>query len=326
MNRFGVLLSLMVVAFTGNGICAESVEWQGPSGSRIKQIRYLNEPAPAPEMRSASTSESLISIIDSPPVDGFVPWIVLSATDEHVDAETTGIYQAFASDYIGSPPPGANPRTDYFIGLFDTGASAHVIGNANAVRAGLFNSTYKTNNIVTVTGVTGSLDTYVSWPYGLFMAGLDALEPNAPGETSLVLASTAGMLGQYNVATLLGPTPGSNPDLFTAIGSPMAVFYDTRIEVDRMVTVTAHGVEYTAPAITFYEKEAAAPGYANYVPLELKPAGAMNVQYVTYGFKPEDLMDMFNDPFGFQMDYSPLTPSVIMGNSSQSLFLSTGST
>jgi predicted aspartyl protease len=271
-------------------------------------------------MRSAAVAEASTQIIDSPPIDGFVPWIVVTATNESVDAETTGIYEAFASSYVGSPPAGSHPRTDYFIAIFDTGASAHVIGNANAVRAGLFNSTYLTDNFVTVTGVTGSLDTYVSQPYGLFMAGLDVLEPNAPGESLMVLPSTSGLLGQFNVATLIGPTPGSNPDLFTAIGTPMSVFYDTRIEVNRVTTVTVHGVDYSSPAITFYEKEQAAPGYANYIPLELKPAGAVNVQYVTYGFDLDDLAEMFENPWGFEMDYSPLTPSVIMGNSSQSLF------
>jgi len=320
MNRVSRLFSLILIAFTSAAALAESVDWHGPSGSKIKQVRYSTKTA-APEIRSAgTTAPTSTNVIDSPPVDGFVPWIVLTATDESIDAESTGIYEAFASPYIGSPPGGKNPRTDYFVGIFDTGASAHVIGHANAVRAGLFNSAYLTDNVVAVTGVTGSLDAHVTKPYGLFMAGLDALEPNSPGESFMVLPSTAGLLGEYNVSTLIGPIPGSSPDLVTAIGTPMSIFFDTRIETDRMITVTAHDTEYTAPAVTFYDKEDAAPGYSSYIPLELKPAGAMNVQYVTYGFDLEDLADMFDNPWDFEMDYSPLTPSVIMGNSSQSLF------
>lgn len=293
---------------------SESVNWQGPSGSRIKEIRYIQKAA-------AAAQGTVSNVIDSPPVDGFVPWIVLTATKESLDAETTGIYDAFASSYVGNPPAGTSPRTNFFVGIFDTGASAHVIGYQNAVRAGLYNSTYLTqDNYVAVTGVTGSVDVHVTMPYALFMDGLDALEPNAPGQTELVLPTTSGMLGEYNVATLIGQNPGANPDLATAIGTPMSVFYDAHIQVSEPVTATVAGVTYTAPKISFYEKGEPGPSYANYIPLELKPAGSLTVQYVTYGFNPEDLLDLFNDPLGFEMDYSPLTPSVIFGNSSQSLF------
>lgn len=314
---------LLLIGLT-TPVIAETVNWQGPSGTKIKKIRYFTKTPAAASMEAAApqTTESVITnVIDSPPVDGFVPWIVLTATKEHLDAETTGIFDAFASSYVGNPPTGTDPKTDYFIGIFDTGASTNVIGYNNAVRAGLYNSTYLTaDNYVTVTGVTGSVDAHVTWPYALFMDGLDALEPNAPGESQLVLPTTAGLVGEYNVSTLIGQNPGSNPDLATAIGTPMSVFYDARIQVDQPITVTDEGTDYTGPTITFYEKDSASSGYANYIPLELKPAGSTNVQYITYGFNPEDLFDMFSDPFGFQMDYSPITPSVVIGTSSQSLF------
>jgi hypothetical protein len=303
-------------------LAAESVNWQGPAGSRIKQIRYYpKETTQRLAAAPAQTAAVVSNVIDSPPVDGFVPWIVVTPTNWHLDAETTGIYDAFPDEYGGLPPAGTSPRTDYFIAIFDTGASAHVIGYANALGAGLYNSTYLTeDNYVEVTGVTGSVDAHVTQPYALFIAGLDALEPNAPGQSEMVLPTTAGMAGEYNVATLIGQNPGSNPDLATAIGAPMSIFYDTHIEVAQPITVIHDGTEYTSPRITFYEKGSTDPNYPNYIPLELKPAGSTNVQYITYGFDPEDLLDMFSDPFGFELDYSPITPSVIIGTSSQSLF------
>lgn len=319
-----ILTAILLLSILTTPAAAESVNWQGPSGTRIKEIRFFpkDEPTAAPMEAAPQTAGSVISnVIDSPPVDGFVPWIVLTATNEHLDAETTGVFDAFASSYVGNPPAGTNPRTDYFIGIYDTGASAIVIGYNNAVRAGLYNATYLTaDNFVEVTGVTGSVSAHVSQPFALFMAGLDALEPNAPGESQMVLPTTSGMLGEFNVATLIGSNPGSNPDLATAVGTPMSVFYDAHIQVNQPITVTHDGTDYTAPKITFYEKGSTGPGYANYIPLELKPAGSTNVQYITYGFDPEELMEMFFDPFNFEMDYSPMTPSVVIGTSSQSLF------
>ena len=317
IRRWAVLFFVI-----GATVTAETVNWQGPSGSKIKEIRYFPkktaEKAAAAAPMAETTSTVFSNVIDSPPEAGFIPWIVLTATDESIDAETTGDYATYASNYyIGNPPAGTDPRTDFFIGLYDTGASAHVIGYENAVRAGLYNSSYLTTNEVKVTGVTGSVDTHVTHPYALFMDGLDALEPNAPGESEMILPSITDMVGEYNVSTLISPDPGTDPDLATAIGTPMSVYYDAHIQVDQMVTIVHDNNEYTAPTITFYDPESNEPNYPNYVPLELKPLGTLNVQYITYGINFEDYLD---DPFNFELDYSPLSPSIVMGTSSQSLY------
>lgn len=321
-----MFISALLIEILAVSAPAETVNWQGPAGTKIKKIRFFPKepsktPLPAPLEATSAESSILSNVIDSPPVNGFVPWIVLAPTDESIDAETTGIYEAFPSSYVGSPPIGTDPRTDYFVGIFDTGASSHVIGYENAFQAGLYTSAYLTeDNYIEVTGVTGSIEAHVTWPYGLFMDGLDALEPNGPGESLMILPTVSGMVGEYNVATLIGQNPGSDPDLATAIGTPMSVFYDTHIEVDTPITITHNGTEYTSPRITFYDKESTDASYSNYVPLELKPLGAVNVQYITYGFDPEELLDIFSDPLGFELDYSPVTPSIVTGTSSQSLF------
>jgi predicted aspartyl protease len=328
-NSIRLFVKCTLILFLGCQVwvAAKTVDWQGPAGSKIKRIRYFpketqpeeSTAAPLKSTAPSAAPTTFSNVIDSPPVDGFIPWIVLTATNESIDAETTGIYETFPSDYTGNPPSGTDPRTDYFIGIFDTGASANVIGYENAVQAGLYNSTYLTSYFIEVSGVTGSVQAHVTQPYALFMDGLDALEPNMPGESEMVLPTTSGLVGEYNVATLIGQDPGSNPDLATAIGTPMSVFYDTHIEVDQPITVTHNGIEYAAPKITFYGKDSTQPSYPNYVPLELKPLGAVNVQYITYGFNPEDLLDLFSS-LNFELDYSPLTPSVVMGTASQSLF------
>jgi len=85
------------------------------------------------------------------------------------------------------------------------------------------------------------------------------------------------------------------------------LYYTTHIEVDKMITVTHNSVDYTAPKISFYNQGVNEPNYPNYVPLELKPLGAINVQWAPS-------LDLLN------FEYIPGTPSIIIGNSSQSLF------
>ena len=288
---------------------AAKVDWNGPAGTKIKDIRYFQTaaaPEPTPAKTSAAATTTLSNVIDSPPVDGFVPWIAITATNKR---EAEDFWEAVIEpSYIGSPTGGITPRTDYIVGLFDTGASSHVIGYQNAVQAGLFNGTYLTSNSTVVQGVTGAVDAWVSMPYALFLDGLDALEPNDVGETEYVLPTTAGMKGQSNIATIIGDDPGSYPDLATAIGSPMSAYYNTQIENDKMVTITHNGTEYTAPTITFHDSDTTEPNYPNAVPLELKPLGALNVQWTP-------TLDIFGST-----EFIPATPSVIIGNSSQSLF------
>ncbi len=302
----GLPLLILVSSWAG----AEEVNWQGPAGSKIKDIRYFKKEvqpqALADEPVAAATPTTILTnVIDSPPVDGFVPWIVVVATNER-DSEDN--WSAIPESSIqGNFPYGVDVTRDYMVGIFDSGASAHVIGNENAVRAGIFNSNYLTSNYTVVAGVTGEIEAIVTYPYGIFMDGLDALEPNQPGETEYILSSTSGMMGQSNVATIIGDDPGSYPDLATAIGSPMSVYYSTHIENDHMITIAHDGVEYTAPRISFHDIDSGDPNYPNFVPLELKPLGAADVQYIP------------TIDFG-SIEYVPSTPSVITGNSSQNLF------
>ena len=152
-----VLLTLAsVLQAASEGWQRRDVDWQAGGGRRIKGIQYPKD-RPVP-LRSeeegaakhstdqkvrlysapARTATALLAnemLVESPPVDGFVPWIAVSITTRRkaeleleADVETS---------VRGSYPAGANPRTDYVIGLFDTGASAHVMGYADGMRTGV---------------------------------------------------------------------------------------------------------------------------------------------------------------------------------------------
>ena len=66
-------------------VIAGTVNWQGPAGSTIKEIRYFEKDDPKPAAvapMAEATSTVLSNVINSPPVDGFVPWIAFTITDE----------------------------------------------------------------------------------------------------------------------------------------------------------------------------------------------------------------------------------------------------
>ncbi len=300
------------------------VDWRLTGGNRIKAVHY-----PAEKTRPAFTkqdslyktkaSKKLVSldtdlrlelfsqeltspiyatVIDSPPIGGFVPWIALTATDRRLgELELDAIPSSFVVGRFLT----SNPQSDYGIGIFDTGASAHVMAGDTADRLGLFDHSPDliTSNIVTIAGVNSSVDVWVSQPIGLFIDGLAAIDPNS------LLLDTSNMVGETNVSIAVGD-PGDS-SIPTAIGSPLSVFFTTVLNNERQITITRNNEEFTGPDISLYDSDDPdAPSYPNIVPLELRPLGALAVQYIP------SLNNFFEFP--------PGSPSTIIGNQSQSLF------
>ena len=242
------------------------------------------------------TGPVITLVFDSPPIDGFVPWIAVSVTDARsdileIDAIPT---TTVIGDYLTSAP-----ESDYAIGIFDTGSSIHLMGNAAATQAGLFSAGLVTYNTTLISGVTGSTEAWISMPLGLFIGGLGAVEPNG------LLLDTSGMVGQTNVSIAVGQ--GGSPDLPTAVGSPLSAYFAACFLNDQQITVTHDGDEFTGPDIQFYDlDDPCIPSYSNVIPLELRPLGGVSVQYLF-------------DPFDYP-DYPPISPSIITGNFYQSIF------
>ena len=285
----------------------DKVDWlAGPAG-RIKAIRYFQvknahtEPIPNFKFFSTESTDTLtLNTIDSPPIAGFVPRIVVAVTDKRSDdldwvAEP---HMSVAGRYLTE-----SPETDFSIGLFDTGASSNVISNTGAIRTGVFSSDLVTSNIVELAGAIRNVAANVSQPLGVFMDGLAAINQN-----TMTLDDT-NMVGQSNLSIVVGNIPEPNePDLPTVIGTPMSVYYVTVISNDNPISVIYDGNHYTAPDIHFYDHfDFRIPDYNNSIPLNLIPAGAADVQYFP------DLEGIFD--FVFQ----PGSPSII-GSLLQSLF------
>lgn len=250
-----------------------------------------------------TTGNVFVNTIESPPINGFIPWIAVTVTDESNGEED---YNAIPESSVTGNYFPANEHTDFAVGLFDTGASAHVMGYQASQILDL-GWDMETGNYVEIAGVTGSVDTWVSKPLGVFIAGLNAIDTSV---TPMWL-DTSKLVGQSNVSIAVGEYPQEGaPDLPTAIGSPMSIFYTAVFDNDQPVSVYYEGKNYTAPNIELYPsglENPAIPTYSIDIPLELRPGGAAAVSYIP------------TIDFG-SLEMLPSSPSVIIGNSSQSLF------
>ncbi|MGD0078387.1 MAG: retropepsin-like aspartic protease, partial [Sedimentisphaerales bacterium] len=134
----------------------------------------------------------------------------------------------------------------------------------------------------------------------IFIDGLGTIEPNG------LLLDRSAMMGQSNVAIAVGE--GLDPvDLPTAIGSPMSAYFTAAFYNDTQITVSHNDSNFTAPDIRIYQQDdPEIPNYANTIPLELRPLGAISAQYIP------GLNEFF--------DFEPTSPSVLIGTSSQSIF------
>jgi hypothetical protein len=240
-------------------------------------------------------------MIDSPPVAGFVPLITVAVTDKRSDdadwvAET---HSSVVGKYLTK-----SPETDFTIGLFDTGASVHLMGYAAAKRTGIYAADLLTPSTVEIIGATNSVFAGVSQPLAIFVDGLAAIDPNGMN------FDDSNMVGQSNISIVVGDEPlPDQPDLPVAIGSLMSVNFVTSISNDHPVTVMYDGNDYTSPDIRFYDyDDAGIPEYANHLPLNFIPSSSINVQYFP---DIEGIMDFI---------FQPGSPSTVIGSLSQSLF------
>ncbi len=280
-----------------------------PRSERLLEMRNArrktspNDTTTSTQDTAASTAPIHVLVIDSPPIDGFISYIAVVATDERsASLELDAIPSTTVGGTLIQPD---DLEADYTVGLLDTGAGAHLVSNAAGLTFGLGSNGLLTNSTITITGVTGSVDAFVSYPIGLYIDGIDSIDPQS------LLLDTTNMVGETNVSVAVADTPAPGaPELFTAIGTPLSVYYTATFNNEQTVSRTIDSEVYETPLIEFYEQDdLSIPEYPNLVPLELRPLGGVSVQYTP-------CIDVFG---GCPLD-APQSPSIIIGVGAQSLF------
>jgi hypothetical protein len=323
---FFVVSASCLAASPDKGWKKEDVNLRGPGGRQIRAIYYPADKAPRmmrdaeeplqhqkkylyPMSQTAVSSTGQVApvamnVISSPPIDGFVPYMAVALTNANAGEETDWL--AYAQSGITGSFLTNDPQKRFTIGLFDSGASASLVGYYDAVSMGIYSHNLVTDSVVPLQGATGTVNALASYPLATFADSLAVVEPNG-----MLLTSTSGMKGEKNVSVIVGETPASGaPDLPTAVGAPMAVFYSAAFDVGNKVTRVRNGVEYRAPGIKLYEPgDSAIPtGSTSSIPLEIRPSSSTSVSYI-------GTVDLST------FEFYPAIPSIITdGMTSQSLF------
>lgn len=192
----GVLLALTVaVRATTEDWQRQGVDWRAGGGRIIKGI-YVPKDKPFPTaagqpspsqtavVQSQSTSAAIGAAaasagagqVDSPPVAGFTINIAVAVTNARSADSSDWVAQP-RSSIVGSFPTD-HPETDFAIGLFDTGASFHLLGYAAAEQTGILAANLLTSNTIRLQGSTGSASAWLSQPLAIFIDGLAAVDRN----------------------------------------------------------------------------------------------------------------------------------------------------
>jgi len=196
----------------------------------------------------SSTLESTLTATESsitghprPPIMGFSPLVAIAISDQRSYSDLDFEHDLHMSGVPGLPYP---PPTDQFIvGILDSGSVVNMAGEPYATALGLSGGRL-TSNLFPIGGVSGQLNTIVSYPIGVFANGLRAIG----GDGLLVIDQ---LVGHSNVAMLAAPEIScENGEMFTAVvGTPMLSFFTTAIRPSLMQTVTVGGETYFSPDV-----------------------------------------------------------------------------
>ncbi|MBL9165074.1 MAG: aspartyl protease family protein [Planctomycetaceae bacterium] len=181
------------------------------------------------------------------PIDGFLPMVGITLTDEFVnDIDFFPKPATFVGgDYLS---PDGSPRFE--LALLDTGAAVSLLTTAADATFNIDGpysgqpDGFKGTEFIQIGGATGLLEARVSDPLGLYAAGL---QDRTGGGASLAI-NTSSLLGQTNTSVATLPVESPLPNI---LGLTFASQYATRIRNSLPQLFESDGKTVRSPAIDF---------------------------------------------------------------------------
>lgn len=225
-------------------------------GLRVTSIRgtpTVSPPRPLP-------AETPSNVPTRTRLAGFLPLVAVTSTDKHND--DAGEYcHSVHDEYMGTPleSPG---QSNAGFAVFDTGSDIELFAGASAVALGLVGEQL-TQNIVPLCGVGQCIDSKCSFPIGVFVAGLTAVDENGQ-------LDTAQFVGHSNVSVLAAPPIlcQGQAILSGVIGTSMISYFNSIIRVDLPQEATLGGVARRSPAVIMQHPELPLPTFSRRLLLE----------------------------------------------------------
>ncbi len=219
--------------------------------------------------------------LNSPPIDGFVPQVVFTLTDEQDDDDNSLDWTARRST-----TPGNNGTTTgnfmpvtsaphYAVAILDSGAQSHLITlneyqNFNFAGDNSIPHTERTGEFTQpISGASGSETTDISDGVGIYATGFS--QASTPG--GVLVGNSSALSGQWNTPIL---SARSNSILPNLIGTPLLSHYQVVISNSNTRRLTVDGSTYRSPDVTFQARHTALPD-SSWVRLDLTAASANGV-------------------------------------------------
>ena len=154
------------------GLCGAAA---GPqSGFRLANGLKIVSITPSPKARAKAGGISIAAEpampYPVPPVAGFSPLVAIATSDRN-KADDFDWEHVVESSYVGKTAEWARLRRNFVVGILDTGSVVDLVAGDSAQILGLKGS-YLTTNLFPIGGVSGTMDTTITKPIGVFAAGL----------------------------------------------------------------------------------------------------------------------------------------------------------
>jgi hypothetical protein len=207
-------------------------------------------------LRTALLAATLLALVcqradaTGVPIDGFLPMVSITLTDEFVDDIE---FSPFPSTAIAGSPISPTPSRVYDLALLDTGAAISLITTATDAAFDL-NGPYPSEpdgyagtEFIPIGGATGVLNAKVSDPLGVYAAGLQTRTSVSGAPLAM---NQSALLGQTNTSIATLPTESDLPNV---LGLSFASQYATRIRNSVPQVFELGGKTVRSPAIDFLE-------------------------------------------------------------------------
>jgi hypothetical protein len=222
---------------------------------KIEQIKPNPFASPPAEIKPLSDGTVTSYPFQSPPINGFQPFVVYGLTNEQ---DHNSFYSPQSDSPGGTTVP--NPAK-YFVATLDSGSQSHILSYADAQAINLDASGLGGTYTIEATGAGGSgasetLD--ISDALGAYATGLANATPGANGP----LVSPSNLRGTSNTSILTAEEGSLIPSL---IGQPQFAYYRATILNSQTQRLTVSGQTYQGPQVTFQPFASAPPLPSSYV-------------------------------------------------------------
>ncbi|HMO85888.1 MAG TPA: retropepsin-like aspartic protease, partial [Lacipirellulaceae bacterium] len=210
------------------------------------------------------------------PIDGFLPLVAITLTDEFVNDLD---FFPYPSTSLGGSPVSSTAGQWYELALLDSGAAVSLITaaadaafNIGGPRPGN-NDGFRGTETITIGGATGFLQASIGDPLGLYAAGVQGRTASS-GPLSM---NPTAFQGQTNTSLVTLPAESTLPNI---LGLSFMSQYATRIRNSQPQVFEADGKTVRTPAIDFLPLGSGdTHGIARKAPMSLLGAGPSTPLY-----------------------------------------------